>query len=136
MIFIDSSAWIAYYRKEDAHNPEAVEIFKEIEGSEERVYTSDYIFDETVTVAMARTEREKAVKLGQHILESSHVMQVQKHVFRDAWKLFRKDEKGLSFTDCTNIALMELLGIQKIASFDTGFEGKKSIELINKEENL
>jgi predicted nucleic acid-binding protein len=29
----------------------------------------------------------------------------------------------MSFTDCTSLALMEMRGIEGIASFDSGFDG-------------
>jgi len=45
MIFIDSSAFIAYYNKRDQHHEKAVKIFKKISaGDFGRPITSDYIW--------------------------------------------------------------------------------------------
>jgi predicted nucleic acid-binding protein len=44
--------------------------------------------------------------------------------FKEAWRLFPQyADRGLSFTDCTSIALLKTRGIESIVSFDADFDG-------------
>lgn len=49
MTFIDTGAWIALYERKDQHHKDACSIFKELQWQRERLYTTDYVIDETVT---------------------------------------------------------------------------------------
>ncbi len=130
-VFIDTSVFVAYYNKRDVHHERAVSILKEIDaGKHGKVFTSDYVFDEAVTVVLVRTKSvEKAIKLGEHLLKSDiDLLKVNSYVFREAWDLFKKVK--MSFTDCTNIVFMKIFGIGKIATFDEGFKKIPDIKVI------
>lgn len=93
-------------------------------------YTTDYVFDEAVTVALVRTKRsDVAVALGKLILGQDtpsfiEILNVDEETFSNAWTLFKRySERGLSFTDCASLAMMENRRIDRIASFDAGFDG-------------
>lgn len=132
MIFIDSSAFVAYYNKRDEHHGEAAEVFEEISSRKfGEAVSSDYILDESVTVTLVRTgEKERAVELGDHIMKSTNLLKVHSHTFKEAWKIFKENNLGLSFTDCTNLALMGISDIEKIATFDRAFEDVEGIKVI------
>ncbi len=123
--FIDSSVLVAYYNKRDVHHARAVELIKKcIEGEFGEVYASDYVFDEVVTVTLVRAGLERAVEIGEYLLNSEiALLRVDEDAFRDAWKKFKS--LGISFTDCTNVAMMELHGIDRILTFDEGFKRAK-----------
>lgn len=130
VIFIDASIFCAYANKDDVHHKESLEIVKSISGKEESI-TTDYIFDESVTVALRRVNKEAAISIGQIILNSeTFLVPVEKNVFDKAWEIFQKTEK-LSFTDCTNLAFMQTFGIGKIATFDKAFKEVKGIEVVD-----
>jgi predicted nucleic acid-binding protein len=92
-----------------------------------KIYTSDYVIDEAVTVALVRTRRlDLAIDIGKYILESPRITKLwtTKDVFDKAWEKFRGfKDKPLSFTDCTTLAHMEKTRIKQIISFDSGFDG-------------
>jgi len=49
---------------------------------------------------------------------------VDSEAFKEGWRLFPNYAgRGLSFTDCTSVALMRLRGIESLLSFDMGFDG-------------
>lgn len=75
-------------------------------------------------------ERERAVELGEHIIKSTNLLKVHSHTFKEVWKIFRENDLGLSFTDCTNLALMGISDIEKIATFDRAFEDVEGVEVI------
>ncbi|MGQ9719218.1 MAG: type II toxin-antitoxin system VapC family toxin [Nitrososphaerales archaeon] len=130
-VFIDSGFFVAFHNKRDANHDTAKELMKSIANGDMGItYTSDYIFDEAVTVALTRTRRlDIALNIGRMILGeiiSPFIImhKVNEEAFRGAWSLFSKyAERGLSFTDCTSIALMKMQGIEKMVSFDSGFDG-------------
>ena len=130
-IFVDTGVFVAFHNTKDVNHSKALEIMKNIvTGKLGSAYTSDYIFDEAVTTALVRTKRpETALTVGKMIQGELTtpflvILRVNTLAFKEAWKLFsRYAEKGLSFTDCTSIALMSMKNIESIVSFDTDFDG-------------
>ena len=130
-VFIDTGVFVAFHNTRDANHREALGLMRRILELElGAAYTSDYVFDEAVTVALIRTGRpENALAVGQMILGEKMApflsfLKVGDEEFNEAWELFPKYvERGLSFTDCTSMALMKSRQIQTIASFDTDFDG-------------
>ena len=49
MIFVDSGAWIALSNRRDPYHEEAVVIYTILKQEKERLLTTDYVIDETVT---------------------------------------------------------------------------------------
>ena len=131
MIFIDTNVFVAYYNKRDLHHEKSLELIEmAVEGYYGKIFTSDYVFDESVTVTLVRTKDiERAVALGAYILNSEiELLSVDEDCFFESWNLF-KDVK-MSFTDCTNLSLMKLYGINKIMTFDRGFRNK-GVEVVS-----
>ena len=127
-MFIDTNIFVAARNKRDVNHRRAVLLLrKALRGGYGILYTSDYVFDEAVTVALIRTRRlEVAVDIGEFILSSKKlkILYVDEEVFRRAWNIFQAfPEKTLSFTDATSIALIEKYGIKYIMSFDKHFDG-------------
>lgn len=130
-VFIDSGIFVAFHNTKDSNNRRALEHIREIvAGRLGPAYTSDYIFDEAVTVTLVRTRRPKiALNVGRMILSELTkpfltILTVNAEAFKEAWKLFpRYAGRGLSFTDCTSIALMRMRNIESILSFDADFDG-------------
>ena len=130
-ILIDASLFYAYSNTNDVHHTKAKEILKDILSDKYGGYlTTDYIFDEVVTVAQRKAGKKTAVELGNFILNSEIlVAEIDKNIFENSWKLFRETE-DLSFTDCTNIEFMKIFGIENIATFDRDFEGIEGIKIV------
>ncbi len=127
-VFIDTGIFVAARNRSDVNHERAVYLLKSgLKGEYGALYTSDYIFDEAVTVALVRTGRvEVAIDIGNFILSSGRLkmLYVDRAVFMDAWRIFNKYAgRGLSFTDATSIAFMRRYGIEYIMSFDSNFDG-------------
>jgi len=127
-IFIDTGLFLALYNFEDTYHQRSKELIKNaLTGNLGRLYTSDYIIDEAITIVMVRTkQRDLAVELGKHLIESTRItrLTVDSDAFRDAWTKFQSlKDKSLSFTDCTTLALAERHQIKQLMSFDHGFDG-------------
>jgi len=101
-----------------------------------QAYTSDYVFDETVTTTLVRTGRHQtAAKAGKIVLGSkeesipalARLIRVDERAFHEAWKMFQSGRfYDLSFTDHTILAQMDDLKVDLVLSFDHGFDGKVS----------
>jgi len=127
-IFIDTGIFVAARNKSDINHERAVSLLrKALRGEYGTMYTSDYVFDEAVTVALVRTKRpEIAIDIGNFILSSTklRILYVDRVVFMNAWRIFRRYiSRGLSLTDATSIALMKKHNIDNIMSFDKHFDG-------------
>ena len=130
-VFLDTGVFLAFHNTRDAHHARALELVRTlVEGGLGTAYTSDYVFDEAVTVALVRTGRpENALAVGRMILGETTapftaILRVGEDGFKKAWTLFPQyADRGLSFTDCTSIALLRERGIESIVSFDEDFDG-------------
>ena len=122
-VLLDASHIIAFYALDDPNNQRASEITKEIsEGVYGSNMISEYVFDETITLLKRYLGHKKASGIGDYLLHSILFLKVDQQIFDDSWILSKKFDQ-LSFTDCTNIALMKHYGIEYLATFDSGFNG-------------
>ena len=128
-IFIDTSAWVALENKKDIHYKEAIAFKDEIKNKRSRLYTSNFVLDETYTLLLADVGYEKTIESVKRIrvLRNKgllHVIQVTEDIEDSAWLIFERfnKDKFWSFTDCTSKAIMEMLDIKESFSFDRNFE--------------
>jgi predicted nucleic acid-binding protein len=125
LIILDSSVLVASEVDGDINHERAVKLLREVAKEKfGKVFTSDYIFDETVTVTLVRTKNlRKAILAGTYIMDSTEVLKVDSSTFEKAWEIFKRQKKvTFSFTDCTILALMQEKGIKNIATFDEDFK--------------
>jgi len=127
-VFVDTGIFVAVRNKKDRNHRRATELMKRALLAEFGIiHTSDYVTDEAVTTALARTRNHQiAVNTGRYILDSERIekLPVSREDFDVAWSKFQTiKNKFLSFTDCTSLALIERRGIERIMSFDSNFDG-------------
>lgn len=122
--FVDTSAWYALYDRDDRNHEAVARFWHEIGGKASTLYTSDYVFDETVTLLRTRVGHAVALAFGERLRESRVVslIEVQAAEREDAWTLFKRyDDQCFSFTDCTSFVLMRRLGLTDVLAFDADF---------------
>ncbi len=120
-IFVDTSAWYATVDKSDRDHMAAV---AKIQNLGRPLLTSNYIFDETLTLLKTKLGPTIAVQFGEKLWnqEVATLIRISEKDEDMAWKLFLKyEDKGFSFTDCTSFALMERLKINMVFAFDDHF---------------
>ena len=124
-LFVDTSAWLALNNKNDQYHDEAVSKITKVRQQKIQLVTSEYVFDESVTIIRYRISHRAAVAFGDALI-SSNVASIEDITNEErlkAWVLFKKyRDKDLSFTDCTSFALMVKLKLQKAFSFDDHFK--------------
>jgi predicted nucleic acid-binding protein len=122
--FVDTSFWCALYDSRDKNHGKAKGIWEELRSLPVRFFTSDYIFDETVTLIRKRIGLPQALEFGETLLNSRLVvlLEVDLTIRKQGWQVFHKYwDKEFSFTDCTSFALMQMMNINKALSFDRHF---------------
>ena len=146
--FIDTGVFFAASNTRDLLHKEAVLLLvSAVLGWFGRQYTSTYVFDETVTLAKTRIGGKQALNLAENILQSKKIsilkIEERADILEDALSKFRKhsDMRGLSFTDCTTLALLERLKTKYVLSFDRNFRsfvpvllGERYSESLTREE--
>lgn len=68
MIFVDTSAWYASSSKRDVNHEDAKRFLMSVQ---ERLVTTDYIVDETLTLFRARGENQHALMFGTDVIDGS-----------------------------------------------------------------
>lgn len=131
-VFVDTGVLVAAQNKRDT-NHKAARASLDVVLSRKlgRAFTSDYVFDEAVTLARIRTGSLGEAKLiASRILGREpfprvfDLLMVTGPVFREALRVLETyEDKTLSFTDATSVALIRTRGIDRILSFDSDFDG-------------
>ena len=120
-LFVDTSAWIAFANRGDPDHEAVAEALRKFAG---RLVTSNYVFDETVTLARYRLGPDIAVRVGETLQAPGVVDLVQVTVEdqKRAWELFAtRRDKDYSFTDCTSFCVMRRLSLVRAAALDEDF---------------
>ncbi|MEM3085386.1 MAG: PIN domain-containing protein [Nitrososphaerales archaeon] len=134
MIVLDTSFIVSYFNERDENHTKATELMESVANLMfGPIYMTNFIFDETVTVSFIRLKNiTKAVEIGNYLLKSLRIIEVEKTNFYKAWEIFRRQKTtDLSFTDCTTISVMQDNEIKNIATFDEDFKGIKGINVIS-----
>jgi predicted nucleic acid-binding protein len=124
LVFVDTSALVGKFLEADERHDRALQALRRLLRDGRELLTSDYVFDEVVTLVRGRADHGSAVKAGEGILGSQvlDLVEVDGELRKDAWRLFRKyRDQVLSFTDCTSFAVMEKYGIREAFTFDEDF---------------
>ncbi len=120
-LFVDTSAWLAHANRRDAHH---LRVREAIQGFPGRLVTTNYIFDETITLAGARFGHGPAVAIGGVLRDAAVVdlLRLTAAQEQEAWQFFvERPDKDYSFTDCTSFVLMRQLRLTTAASLDADF---------------
>jgi predicted nucleic acid-binding protein len=120
--FVDTSAWFAYANRLD---PDHIRIRTVLRTFQGRLVTSNFVFDETVTLCLYRLGHQVAVTVGAVLLEPTVVdlLRLTPDAEQQAWTLFlARPDKTYSYTDCTSFVLMRRLSIQRAIALDADFQ--------------
>ncbi len=126
-VFVDTGAFLAYRNKKDRYHQAAGKLFMEaLNGKYGQMYTSDYVYDEALTLAFARTNSMAvAFDIAEVILSPRiRMVYVDAGLLERASRTFKQHSvKKLSFTDAVSIEIMNEFDITKYLGFDAQFNG-------------
>jgi predicted nucleic acid-binding protein len=130
MIFADAGAWGAIAMEADENHGAASRWYY---TNRERLFTTDYVVDETLTLLRARGAHRQALIYGAKFF-SGHLAVVHRLTDAEyvaAWEVFRRyDDKEWSFTDCTSKVVMEARGLRRAFTFDSHFKQFGSVIVV------
>ena len=121
LIFVDTGAWYALVDKNDPEHGKAKKFFK---SNSTPLLTTNFVFDETVTLLRMRLGWNTAKNFGQRLKDSNFVslVSIKSEDEERAWQIFLKyKDKDFSFTDCTTFAVLDRLKLGTIFTFDRHF---------------
>ena len=123
-LFVDTSAWFAYANRKDRDH---ATVSAAVTGFDGRLVTSNFVFDETLSLCLYRLGHAVAERVGAVLLDPDSVdlIRVTPEDEQMAWTLFRnRPDQRYSFTDCTSFALMRRLGIDAALALDEDFRAE------------
>lgn len=118
-------------RRDEGHDRALALVDEIMEGRHGRALTTDFIVDEVVTVALARTGRHRdALEALDFVLPQDPDARwialewVGEETFHRAQDAFRRSgRRELSFTDWTTVAMVRERRADSVVSFDRDFDG-------------
>ena len=120
-LFVDTGAWAALYNVAD---PAHTAVSATLQKWQDRLVTSEYVFDELVTLLRCRVGHHAATMAGRALRSHDVAMlaMVEPEDLETAWSQFEAEtDKSYSFTDCTSFALMRRLHLKAAAAVDEHF---------------
>lgn len=128
-MFVDSSAWYAAYVPTDPQ----YRIVQKALASADRLVTTDYVLDETLTLLKARGHANRARQFGTRIFDGSaaHLEYLTERDIRQAWIVFSSyRDKEWSFTDCASLVVTQRLAITHAIALDQHFQQMPGIGVV------
>jgi uncharacterized protein len=121
VVFVDTGAWFASFVPND---PDHASAWAWLDANHEPLVTSDYVFDELMTLFKVRGEFDRAMVVGEQIRQRqiAELVAITSGDLDSTWRVFSQfRDKDWSFTDCTSLVVMQRLEITKAFSFDRHF---------------
>ncbi|MCG7848223.1 MAG: PIN domain-containing protein [ANME-2 cluster archaeon] len=126
-VFIDTGAFMAYRNKKDVYHQTADALIRcALKGEFGYLFTTDFIYDEALTLAMVRTGNKGVAEDISDVMLSPHIemITIDRIILEMARDLFfTLFENGTSFTDVITMVVMHQENIGKIITFDSHFNG-------------
>ncbi len=130
MVFVDTGIWYATVVPEA---PEHGMVAQWLSRNTEKLITTDYVLDETLTLLVFRGYPERARFLGPRMLAEkiAALHHVTEDEIRAAMQVFTNyTDKCWSFTDCVSKVIMEQQNITKALSLDDHFRQFGSVTVL------
>ena len=127
-VFVDTWGWLALGHRRDPHHQEIKSYYQELRRQGARIYTSDYVLDEVLTLLFRREAFAEAMLFMEGLFASAQqgalvLVRITSERFSAAWALRQRfqDKPWISFTDLTSMIIMEELGVREVLTEDDHF---------------
>ena len=124
MLFIDTGAFLARYLTQDQYHPQALKLWDKIHRGFHRLFTSNFVLDETFTLLGRWAGFPFAADRARNIYQSDilTILRPDRDDELQALVYFEKyADQNVSFTDCISFSLMQRENIKQAFSFDQHF---------------
>ena len=130
MIFVDTSFWVAYRNRADAHHADALTLMAT--HADSGLFTSNHVRGETWTFLRRRVGHHGASSFLDAIDQSPRItlVFVERPLEDEASEWLRRhDEREYSFVDATSFAVMRERRMTDALAFDGDFSAAGFVEL-------
>lgn len=120
-LFVDTGAW---YALADRSDPDHLRVGEFLKEQTLRLITTNFVFDESVTLIRYRLGFAAAKSFGEQLLRAdvANVLAVSRQDEARAWEIFtRNRDKSFSYTDCTSFAILQRLKMDSAVAIDDDF---------------
>src|SRR4030067_1819491 len=101
-VFVDTGAFLAYRNQKDRYHEIALKLFREaLKGKYGQIYTSDYVYDEALTLALTWTKNIAVAMDIAEVIQSPRIKMVfiDAQLIESSTKTFKQHSGNkLSFT--------------------------------------
>ncbi len=134
-LFVDTSAWYAAADRGDTSNARA----RAVLASGERLITTDHVLLETWLLLRHRLNRDAAQRFWEGLRAGVAMIEAVTNAdLEAAWNIIQAfPDQDFSLVDSTCFAVMQRLGVHRVASFDNDFAvfrfgpgGKRAFEVV------
>lgn len=126
---IDTGIIFSMINKKDPDRVNGLKFAKSIKEKRIIPLITDYIVDELLTLVIRKKGIMEAIWVRDFITsEYFKFHKIEESEYDETFRIFfkynknRRKQKGISFTDCSNAVVSNRLGVEYIASFDTGLD--------------
>ena len=127
-VYVDTGGWVAYFDQSDRFHPLVTPYMQAtLLQAMDRLVTSDYVLDETVSYLRYHVSHATALTAFRTLsaLAQAHrmtMLEVNREIRTRAGQIFEQfHDQTFSFTDCTSFALCEAHHIQHTVTVDKDF---------------
>lgn len=121
-VFVDSSALISLWDKDDLNHLAAIEKSQELQKIKATIFISNIVAGEVLTVLSMKLGIKLANQCGE-MLQKLNIIFVDESLHQKAWVEFKKrTSKNLSFFDFTSLAAVRAFDMDKVFTFDGDFK--------------
>jgi uncharacterized protein len=123
-VFVDTSAWIAFFSGRDQNHEDSDRIFRAVISSKRPLVTTNLVLAETHSLLLYRAGI-KAASIALAKIEACPLMRIEfagldHHQSAKGW-IGKLQELPISYTDAVSFAVMENSGCLEVMSYDHHF---------------
>ena len=121
-VFVDSNYFIALFNVSDTLHAEASALAEAMVNRDIRLYISNYIILEVLTVLSQRIGKEAAKVAADNLTDTEQIrtVHITEELHDRSLEIFRNiDSKNVSLVDCSVLAVLNYAGVKQLLTFDT-----------------
>jgi len=132
-IFLDTGFYIGLIDPTDSHYKRSIELLIDLKsGKYGQIFTSNFIMAESATIVASTTKNNSiAINEIKKIFTGDEriaiILRANEELEKESWELFqklnKKENKVISYVDCTNILFCQKYLLNFILSFDAHYDG-------------
>ena len=129
-VYLDSDVIVASYDTRDILHANAVNLGNKISGKNLNIVVGVNILIEVLTMVSQRVGMKKSKELLDYFYQDCEIVYLDSEIISKANIIFKKrTSKNISYSDCISFAIMKVMKIKKVFSFDNHFK-KQGFEML------